>query len=122
MSVLGVFTLSSGYPPGEGCFASPALPCSFETLPVPLAAETQGSELTSKLKQTLNCGTDMFVCIFCATSSSVMRPVFSRLITFAADRLTSVGQNVKQHGQDCRCSKDSRTTETGGQHREDDGK
>lgn len=54
MSMLGVFTFSaSGYPPGEGCFASPALPCSLETLPVPLAAETQGAELTSKLKHTL---------------------------------------------------------------------
>lgn len=31
------------------------------------------------------------------------------------------GQDVQQHGQDCRCSKDSRTVKTGGQHREDDG-
>lgn len=54
MLMLGVFTFSaSGCPPGDGCFASNALPCSFETLPVPLAAETQGAELTSKLKQTL---------------------------------------------------------------------
>lgn len=33
-----------------------------------------------------------------------------------------MGQNVKQHGQDRRRSKDSRTAEAGGQHREDDGK
>lgn len=39
--------------PWGSCSASPALPSSFETLPVPLAAETQGAELTSKLKQTL---------------------------------------------------------------------
>lgn len=49
MLMLGVFTFSaSGCPP----LGNPTLPSSFETLPVPLAAEAQGAELTSKLKQT----------------------------------------------------------------------
>lgn len=30
-------------------------------------------------------------------------------------------QDVQQHGQDRRCSKDGRTTKIGGEHREDDG-
>ena len=44
-------------------------------------------------------------------------------LTCAAGWLTSAGnvQDVQQHGQDCRCQKDGRAAETGGQHREDDG-
>lgn len=49
VNVRCIYILSQRMPsPGEA-----ALPSSFETLPVPLAAETQGAELTSKLKQTL---------------------------------------------------------------------
>lgn len=89
------------------------------------AAETQGAELTSKLKPT-HPGTPSAkghrcVCVlFIPLCLSVMRT-----ITYLRYRLTDFswkgGQDVQQHGQDCRGSDDGGTTETGGEHREDDG-
>lgn len=55
MLMSGVFTFSVDALPLGSCSASPPpMPSSLETLPVPLAAETQEAELMSKLKQTLS--------------------------------------------------------------------
>lgn len=58
-------------PPGEA--ALPPLPSSFETLPVPHAAETQGGKLTSKLKQTLT---------ITEIPSIICNPVYVRSVHF----------------------------------------
>lgn len=52
---LGVFTslASRCSLRGKLLLPAPPLPSSFETLPVPLPAETQGAEITSRFKRTL---------------------------------------------------------------------